>query len=81
MSAEQKKPFDAMNEADKKRRDDQLAEMEKNGYFILADGSKSTDEKNFPKKKFKRLRKSLSSDRESKEEIKPQKKPLRKIEK
>jgi hypothetical protein len=81
MTDEQKKPYEVLNEADKVRLEKQKAEIEKKGFFILADGSKSTDEKNIPKKKTKRLRKSLSEDRESKEEAKPQKKPIRKIEK
>lgn len=40
---EQKAPYTAKNEADKKRYQQQLQELEKKGYFIMSDGSKSTE--------------------------------------
>lgn len=50
--------------------------MDKKGFFILDDGSKSTDAQNLPKKKAKKILKSVSDD-EGKEE-KPQKKLMKK---
>lgn len=52
-----KQPYEKMALKDKERCDKQKADLEKKGYFILDDGSKSTDEKNIPKKKAKRTKK------------------------
>ena len=50
MTEAQKQPFDKKNEADKKRHEQQLEELNKKGYFMLEDGSKSTDVSNVQKK-------------------------------
>ena len=67
-----------MNAKDKLRQDKQLADLKAKGYFILEDGSKSTDEKNVPKssRKAKKGSKSLS---ESGDEVKVvARKPIKK---
>ena len=46
MSDKEKEPYEAMKAKDVARRDKQMLEREKKGYFTLDDGSKSTDEKN-----------------------------------
>jgi len=51
MMPAEKKPYDDMNASDKLRQEGQLKSLEKNGYFTLDDGSKSTDEKNQPVQK------------------------------
>ncbi len=38
-----------MNAKDKERKAKQLADLKSKGYFVLEDGSKSTDDKNVPK--------------------------------
>ena len=64
MSDAEKKPFSEKNEQDKARQDKQQQTFEKKGYFILEDGSKSTDEKNLPthKRRLSKASKSLPSD-------------------
>ena len=49
MTGAEKKKFIDLNALDKLRHEKQLADLQKNGFFVLADGSKSTDEKNVPK--------------------------------
>jgi hypothetical protein len=51
MSESQKKPYNDMNAVDKVRQEKQEAELAKKGFFVLADGSKSTDSQNVPKKR------------------------------
>ena len=46
MSDKEKEKFVKLAEADKVRHEQQMAEREKKGYFLLADKSKSTDPKN-----------------------------------
>ena len=46
MSEKDKEPYEAMKQRDLKRREKQLAEREKKGFFLLEDGSKSTDAAN-----------------------------------
>lgn len=68
-----KVPYEKLAVKDKERCDKQKAEVEKKGYFVLDDGTKSTDEKNIPKKKVKRsLKRQMVS--ESEEELVPPKK-------
>lgn len=43
MSDDEKKPFDKMHEEDVKRYEKQLKELKDKGYFIMADGTKSSD--------------------------------------
>ena len=47
----QKQPFEDKNALDKKRLEKQNGELNKKGYFMMEDGSKSTDEQNVPKKR------------------------------
>jgi hypothetical protein len=49
LDEKQRKKYVAMNEEDKQRQAKQLADLKSKGYFVLDDGSKSTDEKNVPK--------------------------------
>jgi hypothetical protein len=44
MNESAKSPYDKLNEQDKVRQQKQLAELEKKGFFVLSDGSKSTDD-------------------------------------
>lgn len=63
-----------MAQTDRIRFEKQKADLDKKGYFVLDNGSKSNDEQNQPKqKKRKSLKKAESSD----EEV-PVKKPLKK---
>ena len=78
MSDGQKKKFTDLNAQDKLRQEKQLADLKAKGFFVLDDGSKSTDEKNVPKptRKIKKASNSLS---ESSDEAKPAvRKPLKK---
>ena len=78
MSDGQKKKFNDLNAQDKLRQEKQLADLKTKGFFVLDDGSKSTDEKNVPKptRKIKKASDSLS---ESADEAKPAvRKPLKK---
>lgn len=45
----QKAKYLQMNAKDKARQEKQLADLKNKGYFVLDDGSKSTDDKNVPK--------------------------------
>ena len=51
MTDGQKQPFEDKNALDKKRLEKQNGELNKKGYFMMEDGSKSTDEQNVPKKR------------------------------
>ena len=51
MTDAQRQPYNGMNAADKTRQQKQEAELEKKGYFLLEDGTKSTDPQNVPKKR------------------------------
>ena len=44
MSEKEKEKFQVMAAKEKKRYDDQVEELQKKGYFVMDDGSKSTDE-------------------------------------
>ena len=46
MTDDQKKKFYDLNAQDKLRQEKQLADLKTKGFFVLDDGSKSTDEKN-----------------------------------
>jgi len=72
MSETDKKPYVQMNEQDKMRQEKQQQNLEKKGYFILEDGSKSTDEKNLPthKRRLSKASKSLPSDNEETKSVK-----------
>ena len=43
MSDKEKKKFEALHQKDQERHDKQLAELNEKGYFIMDDGSKSSD--------------------------------------
>ena len=51
MSDAQKQPYFDMNAADQVRQQKQVADLEKKGFFLLEDGTKSTDPQNVPKKR------------------------------
>ena len=51
MSDSQKQPYFDMNAADQVRQQKQVVDLEKKGYFLLEDGTKSTDPQNVPKKR------------------------------
>lgn len=65
MSDKEKEKFVKLAQADKVRHDNQMAEREKKGYFVLDDKSKSTDPKNATLFKVKKS-KDDSDDEESK---------------
>jgi len=68
-----------MNAKDKLRHEKQLSDLKTKGYFVLEDGSKSTDDQNVPKPSRKAKKASLSS--ESAEEAKVvARKPIKKAE-
>ena len=62
MSDGQKQKFNDLNAQDKLRQEKQLADLKAKGFFVLDDGSKSTDEKYVPKptQKIKKASNSLS---------------------
>lgn len=71
MSDKEKEPYEAMKLKDQKRRDKQLAEREKKGFFFLEDGSKSTDPANaklFKEKKQKDAKNATESEDSEDEE-------------
>ena len=76
MSDQSKKKFVDMHEEDLKRFKQQQSDFEKLGYFMMPDGSKSTDEKNAPPKR--RLRKASKSLTSEDEVQKGTRKPLKK---
>lgn len=43
LTEEQKAPFNAKHDADVKRYEGQVKQLKEKGYFIMADGTKSTD--------------------------------------
>lgn len=57
MSEKEKMPYDKLNEQDKVRQQKQKDEIAKKGYFMMEDGSKSTDAKNVPKKRKSKVNK------------------------
>jgi hypothetical protein len=65
----QKAPYVKMADLDKVRYEKQCAELEKKGYFILDDGTKSTDPANIPKAKPRKQRKAISDSEEEKVEL------------
>ena len=77
MTEAEKSKFEKLNAADKARNEKQQACLEKNGYFFLEDGSKSTDEKNVPKQKHS-LSKANQSFTSEPEETKAVRKPIKK---
>lgn len=46
MTAEERKPYEELAAQDKLRQEKQKNELKEKGYFVLADGTKSTDEIN-----------------------------------
>lgn len=66
MTAEEKAPYVKMSEDDKLRHDKQLLDFNKQGWFTLADGSKSSDQTNV--KLGKRARKDSSQSDDVKDE-------------
>ena len=53
MDEQHRKPYEDMAEKDKLRFQKEKKMLDDHGYFMLADGSKSTDPQNIPKKKRK----------------------------
>jgi hypothetical protein len=51
MTEDQKKPFEDKFAVDKLRQEKQVEELNKMGYFLMVNGSKSTDVENVPKKR------------------------------
>lgn len=72
MSEKQKEPYEKLALKDKARNEKQKAELAKKGYFLLEDGSKSTDPQNVPKPKKSRKRdeKSVEAPRKSAKDAK-----------
>ena len=67
MSDKDKKKYEALHAKDKVRYEKQCAELEKNGFFKMDDGSKSSDHK--PKKKLgKRTKAEATQEVEAEEE-------------
>ena len=76
MSDKEKEKYLNMAAKEKKRYDGQVEEMQKKGFFLMEDGSKSTDEKNAPKSK---VRRTASKSPHSEDEVqKVAKKPMKK---
>lgn len=71
LAAKDKKKYDALHEKDQKRYEGELAHLDKHGFFMMADGTKSSDNK----AKAKKVKKSKSTGKEteSEEDEKPQK--------
>lgn len=67
MTPAEKQTYDDLSAKDKSRYEKQLKSFETNGFYILEDGSKSTDEKNLPaayKRQLSKAKQSLSSDKQ-----------------
>jgi hypothetical protein len=64
MTEAEKKPYIDRNVEDKARQEKEQASIDKRGYFVLEDGSKSTDVKNLPTHRVRKASKSLPSDTE-----------------
>jgi hypothetical protein len=80
MTEQDKAKAEKLAEADKTRYEGQKAEVEKKGYFILEDGSKSNDAKNAPAvPKLKRVRREVSESSAYKEEDFPKKKAQKRV--
>ena len=73
MTEAQKQPYESKNAADKKRHEKQQQELNKMGYFMLEDGSKSTDVQNVPKKRKSMKPASVLSKSMSCDDLKTQK--------
>ena len=74
LSEAEKAPFLKLHEQDQKRHDKQVKELEEKGYFLMDDGTKSSD--HVPKKKKSRKAKS-----ESKSKSKSKSKSAKKVKK
>ena len=61
-------PYEKMHEEDKKRVERQTAELKKQGYYTLADGSKSTDPEN-AKLLAKKKKKTAANDESDTEQV------------
>ena len=51
MTDAQRQPYNDLSAADKIRKLKQDADLQRKGYFLLEDGTKSTDPQNVPKKR------------------------------
>jgi hypothetical protein len=51
MTDAQRQPYNDKSAADKIRKLNQDADLQRKGYFLLEDGTKSTDPQNVPKKR------------------------------
>ena len=77
MSESEKMPYNKQADLDKVRYEKQCAELDKKGFFILDNGTKSTDPENVPRQKKRKPMLGLSdSEEEKKEEPKLTRKPL-----
>jgi len=78
MDDAKRQKFLELNAKDKVRQDKQLAELKNKGFFVLEDGSKSSDEQNAPKqsRKAKKANKSLLM---SADEVTATRKPIKKV--
>ena len=74
----QKAKYLKMNADDKERQAKQLADLKSKGYFVLEDGSKSTDDKNVPKAASRTAKKTDKSLVAKEEEVTVARKPLKK---
>lgn len=63
MSDKDKAKYDKMAEPEKKRYEQQMAELKSKGYFIMEDGSKSTDAKNRVKAKKKQANQTVAEEK------------------
>ena len=70
LTPEARLPFEKLYKEDKARQELQKKSLDKKGYFLLEDGSKSTDDKNLPPRKHKKEKESKSDEDE-----KPKRKP------
>ena len=71
MSDKDKKKYHDMHDKDVKRQEDQLAELSKNGFFMLEDGTKSSD--HVAKIKKKKVKKNDNTESEDQDGVKPEK--------
>ena len=73
MAEEEKQPFEVMSKSAEDRREAQIEELKKKGFYTLEDGSKSTDPANKALFKLKKKRgqknEATSEDEESKSEV------------
>ncbi len=74
----QRAKYVEMNAKDKERKAKQLADLQSKGYFVLEDGSKSTDDKNKPKLTGWKVKKTHQSPLAQEDEVTVARKSLKK---